>query len=169
MKQRRLGSSGLKVSEVGIGCNNFGNRLDFEGTRAVVHAALDLGITLFDTADVYARPYPGRSEEYLGRLLGGRRQEIVLATKFGGVMDAARGWRGGSRRYIMQAAEASLRRLNTDWIDLYQFHRPDPETPIEETLRALEDLIRQGKVRYVGVSNMRPWQVADTVWTNTAC
>ncbi len=168
MKQRNLGKSGLRVSEVGIGCNNFGQRLDMDGTRAVVHAALDLGITLFDTADVYARPHPGRSEEYLGQLLGAQRQNIVLATKFGGVMDAERGWRGGSRRYIMQAVEASLKRLKTDWIDLYQFHRPDPNTPIEETLRALGDLIQQGKLRYIGVSNMRPWQVADTVWTARA-
>jgi aryl-alcohol dehydrogenase-like predicted oxidoreductase len=165
MRQRKLGRSGLLVSEVGIGCNNFGHRLDFEGTKAVVHAALDLGITLFDTADVYARPHRGRSEEYLGEILGPRRQDVVLATKFGGQMSDDGRLKGGSRRYVMQAAEASLRRLKTDWIDLYQFHRPDPLTPIEETLRALEDLIRQGKVRYIGVSNMKPWQVADAVWT----
>ena len=165
MKQRKLGHSGLLVTEVGLGCNNFGTRLDLEGTRAVVHAALDLGITLFDTADVYARPNRGKSEEFLGQILGDRRKEIVLATKFGIQMDDEGKKRGGSRRYIMEAVEASLRRLKTDWIDLYQYHRPDPLTPVEETLRALDDLIRQGKVRYIGVSNMAPWQVVDTVWT----
>ncbi len=162
MKQRNLGASGLLVSEVGIGCNNFGNRLDLEGTRAVVAAALELGITLFDTADVYARPHPGRSEAYLGEVLGDDRKRVVLATKFGGAMPEGR---GGSRRYVMQAVEASLKRLRTDWIDLYQFHRPDPLTPVEETLRAMQDLIQQGKVRYIGISNFAPWQVADAVWT----
>ena len=134
MKQRNLGKSGLLVSEVGIGCNNFGARLDLAGTRAVVAAALEQGITLFDTADVYARPNPGRSEEFLGEILGADRKRIVLATKFGAAMPEGR---GGSRRYVMQAVEASLRRLKTDWIDLYQFHRPDPHTPLEETLRAM--------------------------------
>jgi aryl-alcohol dehydrogenase-like predicted oxidoreductase len=162
VKQRNLGKSGLLVSEVGLGCNNFGSRLDIAGTRAVVAAALDLGVSFFDTADVYARPHPGRSEEYLGTVLGADRKRIVLASKFGGAMPEGR---GGSRRWVMQAVEDSLRRLKTDWIDLYQFHRPDPLTPVEETLRAMQDLVTQGKVRYIGISNFAPWQVADAVWT----
>jgi aryl-alcohol dehydrogenase-like predicted oxidoreductase len=160
---RNLGRSGLRVSVVGLGCNNFGGRIDLEATRRVVHKALDLGITLFDTADVYGER--GGSEDCLGQVLGERRKDIVLATKFGLPMDDAGTLKGGSRRYIMSAVEASLRRLRTDWIDLYQFHRPDPLTPIEETLRALEDLIRQGKVRYIGCSNLAGWQVAEAHWT----
>jgi aryl-alcohol dehydrogenase-like predicted oxidoreductase len=166
MQQRNLGSCGLRVSVVGLGCNNFGARLDAEATRRVVHAALDLGVTLFDTADVYGRPVRhGSSEEFLGAALGPRRKDIVLATKFGMEMDGDPEKQGASRRYIMAAAEASLRRLGTDWIDLYQVHRFDPRTPLEETVRALDDLIRQGKVRYVGVSNFAAWRVADAVWT----
>jgi aryl-alcohol dehydrogenase-like predicted oxidoreductase len=157
MQRRPLGSSGLKVSAVGLGGNNFGGRLDLAATRAVVHKALDLGITLFDTADVYGNK--GGSENYLGEVLGARRKEIVLATKFGLPMDAAGLLKGASRRYIMQAVEASLKRLRTDWIDLYQLHRPDPLTPIEETLRALDELVRQGKVRHVGCSNLSAAQV----------
>jgi aryl-alcohol dehydrogenase-like predicted oxidoreductase len=146
MQQRSLGKSGLRVSLVGLGCNNFGRRIDAEASRRVVHQALDLGITLFDTADVY-RSEIGGSEEFLGQALGARRKDIVLATKVGMPMDAAGHARGASRRHIVQAVEASLRRLNTDWIDLYQQHQPDPLTPIEETLRAFDDLQRQGKVR----------------------
>ena len=150
VEQRTLGTSGPAVTLLGLGCNNFGGRIDFDATRAVVHKALDLGITLFDTADIYGNE--GGSEEFLGRLLGARRKDIVLATKFGMAMDHRGRLRGGSRGYIMAAVEESLRRLKTDWIDLYQLHRPDRDTPIEETLRALDDLVRQGKVRHVGCS-----------------
>ena len=166
MQLRKLGNSGLKVSAVGLGCNNFGGRCDLEGTRAVIDKAFDLGITLFDTADVYGDR--GGSETLMGQVLGPRRKDIVLATKFGMEMDAAATLKGGSRRYIMQAAEASLTRLRTDYIDLYQIHRPDPETPIDETLRALDDLVRQGKVRYIGCSNFAPWQVVEAQWTSRA-
>jgi aryl-alcohol dehydrogenase-like predicted oxidoreductase len=160
MEQRYLGKSGLRVSEVGLGCNNFGV-LDVESSRKVVHRALDLGVNLFDTADVYGNR--GGSEVQLGRLLGARRKDVVIATKFGMPMDEGGG--GASRRYIMAACEASLDRLKTDWIDLYQVHRPDPYTPIEETLSALDDLVRQGKVRYIGCSNFASWQVVDAMWT----
>jgi aryl-alcohol dehydrogenase-like predicted oxidoreductase len=163
MQQRNLGSSGLRVSVVGLGCNNFGMKLDLERTREVVHKALDCGITLFDTADSYGNR--GGSEEALGQVLGHRRKDIVLATKFGSPMDAAETRKGASRRYLLSAVEASLGRLKTDWIDLYQLHRPDPLTPIEETLRALDDLIRAGKVRYIGCSNLPAWQVVDALWT----
>lgn len=163
MEHRHLGRSGLRVSVVGLGCNNFAARIDLEATRRVIHKALDLGITLFDTADAYGNR--GGSEDLMGQVLGERRKDIVLATKFALPMDDAGTLKGGSRRYIMTAVEASLRRLRTDWIDLYQLHRPDPLTPIEETLRALEDLIRQGKVRYVGCSNLVAWQVVEAQWT----
>lgn len=155
MEIRNLGKSGLRVSAVGLGCNNFGGRIDLEATRKVVHKAIDLGITLFDTADVYGNQ--GGSESLMGEVLGPRRKDIVLATKFAMPMDAAEVLKGASRRYIMTAVEASLKRLKTDWIDLYQLHQPDPRTPIEETLRALDDLVRQGHVRYVGVSNWQAW------------
>jgi aryl-alcohol dehydrogenase-like predicted oxidoreductase len=163
MRFKRLGSSGLAVSVVGLGCNNFGRRIDLEATRAVVHAALDEGITLFDTADIY-----GESEDFLGEVLGKERDNLVLATKFGMSMGGALGpdWDArGSRRYIRRAIESSLRRLKTDWIDLYQMHAPDPNTPIEETLAALQELVDEGKVRYVGCSNFAGWQVADAAWT----
>lgn len=163
MKQRALGASGLKVSLVGLGCNNFGGRIDTEASREVIHKALDLGITLFDTADVYGNR--GGSEMCLGQFLGDRRKDIILASKFGSPMDDAGTMRGGTRRYVMSAVEASLKRLKTDWIDLYQMHRPDPETPIEETLRALDDLVRQGKIRYVGFSQVAAWQLVDRQWT----
>jgi aryl-alcohol dehydrogenase-like predicted oxidoreductase len=164
MEFRNVGRSGLRVSLVGLGCNNFGGRIDAEASKPVVHRALDAGITLFDTADTYGNA--GGSETILGNLLGDRRKDIVLATKFGMAMDKAEALKGGSRRYIMSAVEASLRRLRTDWIDLYQLHRPDALTPIEETLRALDDLVRQGKVRYIGCSNLAGWQVADAAWTS---
>ena len=164
MEQRRLGKSGLEVSLVGLGCNNFGGRADFEATRKVVHKALDLGITLFDTADIYGNR--GGSEDFLGQLLGDRRQDIVLASKFGMAMDDVGKLTGASRRYIMSEVEASLRRLRTDWIDLYQLHQPDPLTPIEETLRAMDDLVRQGKVRYIGCSNLNAWQTVEALWTS---
>jgi aryl-alcohol dehydrogenase-like predicted oxidoreductase len=163
METRNLGTSGLRVSAVGLGCNNFGGRIGLDESRAVVHRALDLGITLFDTADTYGNR--GGSEDCLGQVLGDRRKDIVLATKFGLPMDEAKILSGASRRYIMTAAEASLRRLRTDWIDLYLLHTPDALTPIEETLRALDDLIRQGKVRYVGNSNFAAWQAVAADWT----
>ncbi len=163
MEQRNLGSSGLRVSLVGLGCNNFGMWIDKAASQAVIHKAIDLGITLLDTADVYGNK--GGSETILGEILGPRRKDIVLATKFGIEMDPAETLKGGSRRYIMSAVEASLKRLKTDWFDLYQLHRPDPLTPIEETLRALDDLVRQGKVRYVGCSNMVAWEVVNATWT----
>jgi aryl-alcohol dehydrogenase-like predicted oxidoreductase len=162
MRLRRLGRSGLVVSVVGLGCNNFGRRIGLEETRAVVRAALDAGVTLFDTSDTY-----GESEDFLGEVLGRDREDIVLATKFGMSMNGALGpdWDArGSRRYIRKAVESSLRRLRTDWIDLYQLHVPDPATPIEETLAALQELVAEGKVRYVGCSNFTGWQVADADW-----
>jgi aryl-alcohol dehydrogenase-like predicted oxidoreductase len=167
MSYRRLGASGLVVSAVGIGCNNFGRKLDADGTRVVVDAAFDAGITLFDTADIYGTPH-GSSEECLGAALKGRRDQIVLATKFGMDMEGLNGvdhGARGSRSYIMRAVEASLRRLGTDYIDLYQIHTPDEATPIEETLSALDDLVRSGKVRYIGNSNFAGWQIADADWT----
>jgi aryl-alcohol dehydrogenase-like predicted oxidoreductase len=163
MKTRKLGHSALEVSLVGLGCNNFGARIDDEAARKVVHAALDAGITLLDTADAYGNR--GGSETTLGKILGARRKDIVLATKFGIAMDDAGTMKGASRRYIVSAVEASLLRLKTDWIDLYQVHRPDPQTPIEETLRALDDLVRSGKVRYIGCSNYAAWQVVEAAWT----
>jgi aryl-alcohol dehydrogenase-like predicted oxidoreductase len=162
MKLRRLGASGLKVSEVGLGCNNFGMRIDEKATDTVVGAAIDAGITLFDTADIYGGT---KSEEFLGKALGKRRGDIVLATKFGMRIGDDDRKKGGSRRYILRAVEDSLRRLKTDWIDLYQMHQPDPDTPIDETLRALDDLVTQGKVRYIGNSNFSGWQIADADWT----
>jgi aryl-alcohol dehydrogenase-like predicted oxidoreductase len=159
MEIRNLGGSGLRVSAVGLGCNNFGQRLDVEGTRKVIFKALDVGITLFDTADVYGNR--GGSETAMGEVLGDRRKDIVLATKFAMDMDDAGVKKGASRRYIMKAVEDSLKRLKTDYIDLYQQHRYDPLTPIEETLRALQDLVAQGKVRYIGCSNLPAWRVAE--------
>jgi aryl-alcohol dehydrogenase-like predicted oxidoreductase len=165
MEIRNLGRSGLRVSAIGLGCNNFGGRIDLDATRKVIHKALDLGITLFDTADVYGNR--GGSETEMGQVLhADQRKQIVLASKFGMAMDDEGVKVGGARRYIMQAVEDSLRRLRTDWIDLYQIHAPDPRTPIEETLRALDDLIRQGKVRYIGCSNFPAWQVVEAQWTS---
>ena len=164
MQERNLGPSGLRVSLVGLGCNNFGGRIDLEATRKVIaqgarsrHHAVRHRRRLWQ---------PRRLGDALGEVLGDRRKDIVLATKFGMPMDEDGKLKGGSRRYIMSAVEASLRRLKTDWIDLYQLHRPDPHTPIEETLRALDDLVRQGKVRYIGCSNFSGWQIADADWTS---
>jgi len=167
VETRNLGRSGLRVSAIGLGCNNFGGRIDLEATRRVIGKAIDLGITLFDTADVYGER--GGSETAMGQVLGDNRKKIVLATKFGMAMSDDGSKVGGSRRWIMTAVEDSLRRLRTDWIDLYQIHRADPLTPVEETLRALDDLIRQGKVRYIGVSNMPGWQVVEAQWTAKTC
>ena len=164
MEYRNLGRSGLRVSLVGLGCNNFGGRLGLEDTRTVVHKAMDLGITLLDTADMYGNR--GGSEELMGQVLGARRKDIVLASKIGMAMDDVGEKKGAARRYIMSAVEDSLRRLRTDWIDLYQLHQPDPLTPIEETLRALDDLVRQGKVRYIGCSNLPAWEVVESIWTS---
>jgi aryl-alcohol dehydrogenase-like predicted oxidoreductase len=165
LEQRNLGRSGLIVSAVGLGCNNFGGRIDLAATRAVVHKALDLGITFFDGSDTYGGQ--GIGEEYLGRTLAGRRHEIVLASKFARPMDREGRLQGASRRYIMSALEASLRRLNTDHLDLYYQHIADPRTPIEETLRALDDLVHQGKVRYIACSTLSAWQVVEAQWTST--
>lgn len=159
MEQRRLGTTEFRVSPVGLGCNNFGGRLDFAASITVVHAALDAGITLFDTADIYGER--GRSETILGEVLGARRKDIVLVSKFGVAMDDEGRLRGGSARYVATAIEASLKRLKTDWIDLYYLHRPDPKTPIKETLGALDQLITQGKVRAIGCSNMPAAQVSE--------
>ncbi len=159
MQKRKLGDSGPEVSLVGLGANNFGGRIDLAASRLVVDKALDLGVTLIDTADIYGNK--GGSEECLGQILGPRRKNVVLATKFGLPMDDAGKLRGASRRYIMQAVEASLRRLKTDWIDLYQLHRPDAQTPIEETLRALDDLVKAGKVRFIGCSNLSAAQLEE--------
>ncbi|WP_281985021.1 aldo/keto reductase [Thalassorhabdomicrobium marinisediminis] len=167
MQTRQLGHSGLEVSVVGLGCNNFGGMIDAVTTdkaAAVVETAIDAGITLFDTSDSYG--IDGGSETVLGQVLGKRRKDIVLATKFASPMGCVKSGRiNGSRRYIMAAVEDSLRRLNTDYIDLYQYHFPDPLTPIEETMRALDDLVRQGKVRYLGCSNLTAWQLVDANWT----
>ena len=167
MTYRQLGRSGLTVSTVGLGCNAFGSRIDADRTLAVVRAALDAGITFFDTADTYGST-AGESETLLGRALGSDRADVIVATKFG--MDT-RGANGpdwgvlGSRRYIRKAVEASLRRLGTDWIDLYQMHAPDPRTPIGETLNALDELVAEGKIRYAGSSQFAAWQVTDADWT----
>lgn len=169
MSYRPLGSSGLMVSAVGVGCNAFGRRVDQVGVGSILSAARDAGVTLLDTADIYGGE-PGQSESMLGEALRGQRDEFVLATKFGMDMQGANGedfGALGSRRYVRRAVEASLRRLQTDHIDLYQLHRPDPLTPIEETLEALTDLVREGKVLYLGCSNFDGWQVADASWTSS--
>ena len=168
MTYRPLGASGLMVSTVGIGCNAFGTRIDAEQTRQVVDTAIDAGITLFDTADSYGR---GASEELLGKALGSRRDEVVVATKFGMDMGGVNGPDWGaraSRRYIRTAVEASLRRLGTDHIDLYQLHQLDLVTPIEETLSALDELVTEGKVGYLGCSNFAAWEVVDAHWAETS-
>ena len=162
MEYRDVGRSGLQVSVAGLGCNNFGMRIDKEQTAAVVHRGLELGVTLFDTADIYGAT---RSEEFLGAALGDRRKNVVVATKFVGPVGEGPLNRGASRRHVFDAVENSLRRLATDWIDLYQIHFPDVTTPIEETLRALDDLVRQGKVRYIGCSNFAAWQMVEAQWT----
>ena len=161
---RTLGSSDIQVSIVGIGCNAFGSRIDLQQTKAVVDAAIEHGVTFFDTADTYGK---GSSEELLGRALGDRRDQVVIATKFGMDMEGVNGDDGGRRgtaAYVRTAVEASLRRLGTDHIDLYQLHTPDPSTPIEETLGALSELVAEGKVRAIGSSNLQAWQVVDADW-----
>jgi aryl-alcohol dehydrogenase-like predicted oxidoreductase len=165
MRYRPLGHSGLVVSVVGIGCNAFGSRVDADGVRAIVDAAFDAGINFFDTSDTYGL---GASEELLGAALRGRREDVVVATKFGMDMDGRNGPDRGaraSRRYVRRAVEASLRRLGTDHIDLYQLHQPDLVTPVEETLSALDELVHEGKVRYIGCSNFAAWEVTEAHWT----
>lgn len=162
MEMRNLGRSGLKVSLAGLGCNNFGMSLDASATQKVVDASLDAGINFFDTADIYGE---GNSEVYLGRALGSRRKDAVISTKFGVPTGAGPNQKGASRRYVLSAAEVSLKRLGTDYIDVYIVHMPDPETPIGETLDALNTLVDQGKVRYIGCSNFSGWQISDAQWT----
>lgn len=164
MNQRKLGRTGLEVSAIGLGCNNFGMRIGLEETRKVVDKAIECGINFFDTADSYGNM--GGSETMLGETLGPRRNQIILATKFSSPMQAGVTRKNASRAYIMTAVEASLRRLKTDWIDLYQMHYFDPLTPLEETLRALDDLVHLGKVRYIGCSNFATWQIVEAQWTS---
>lgn len=168
MKTKHLGRTGLKVSEICLGTMTFGNQCDEATSHAIMDKAFDSGVTFFDTADVYplgATPdLVGRTEEFVGSWLKGRREQIVLATKFRGKVGEGLNDQGGSRKHIMKAIEDSLRRLQTDYIDLYQIHQPDPETPIEETLRALDDLVRAGKVRYIGCSNFPAWEVTRALW-----
>ena len=164
MKYRKLGNSGLDVSTVGLGTNNFGGRIDLESTKEVIHKSIDLGINFFDTANTYGNQL---SEEYIGKVITKElRREVIIATKVGMDMGGVPNNIGASRKHILQQVEDSLRRLNTDYIDLYQMHRPDPNTPILETLTTLNDLVRQGKVRYIGCSNYASWQIAEAMETS---
>jgi aryl-alcohol dehydrogenase-like predicted oxidoreductase len=163
MEYRHLGRSGLEVSAIGLGTNNFGRRVDAEGAALVVHQALDAGINMIDTSNSYGG---GLSEEYIGRALKGKRHQAIVATKVSSRMGEGPNRAGNSRQHIMSEVHNSLRRLDTDYIDLYQIHFPDPNTPIEETLRALDDLVHQGTVRYIGCSNFTAWQVCEAVWTS---
>ena len=167
MKYRRLGNSGLKVSEIGVGANNFGRRVDAEGTAAVIDRALDVGINLIDTANTYGGGR--RSEAYIGRALKGKRADALIATKAAMSMGDGPNDSGASRLHLTSELEISLRTLGTDYVDLYQVHFPDDDTPIEETMRALDDMVRQGKVRYVGCSNFSAWQVCEAIWTSRTC
>lgn len=163
MEYRKLGNSGLKVSEVGLGGNNFGWWADEATSVSVINHALDMGITFIDTADGYAQ---GQSEAFVGKAAKDRRSQVIIATKFGAPMGKGPNERGASRYHVMEAVDASLRRLQTDYIDLYQLHLLDPSTPIEETMRALDDLIRAGKVRYIGCCNIAAWQLCEALWTS---
>ena len=163
MEFRQLGDSGLKVSAIGLGTNNFGGRVDPGGTALVIDQALNEGINLLDTANIYG---PGLSEEYIGKALKGKRHEAIIATKVSGKMGDGPNRSGNSRKHILAEVEDSLRRLDTDYVDLYQIHFADDSTPIEETLRTLDDLVRAGKVRYLGCSNFAAWQVCEAVWTS---
>jgi aryl-alcohol dehydrogenase-like predicted oxidoreductase len=165
MEYRKLGPSGLQVSVVGLGTNNFGGRIDEEQSATVVHQAVEEGINFIDTANIYGR---GVSEERIGKAVKDIRSQVLIATKFSGPMGDGPNARGNSRYHIMQQVEDSLRRLQTDYIDLYQIHFTDANTPIEETLRALDDLVRQGKARYIGCSNFAAWQVCEAIWTSRA-
>lgn len=163
MEYRKLGSAGLKVSEIGLGGNNFGGRIDEQQSISVIQFALEQGITFIDTANTYSR---GRSEEAVGKAVKGKRQEVIIATKFSRVMGDGPNEKGGSRYHIMQSIDASLKRLQTDYIDLYQMHIHDDDTPIEETLRTLDDLVKAGKVRYIGCSTFTPWEICEALWTS---
>ena len=163
MEYRRLGNSGLKASEIGLGCNNFGSSADVETSSNIINYALEMGINFIDTADVYGQ---GRSEEIVGKAVKGKRSRVIIATKFGQPRSVGITQQGGSRSYIMKAVDASLRRLDTDYIDLYYFHHPDPETQIQETLRALDNLVQTGKVRYIGCSNFAAWRLCEALWTS---
>jgi len=163
MEFRRLGNSGLKVSEIGLGGNNFGRRADKETSIDIINHALEMGINFIDTAENYAQ---GKSEELIGLAIKGKRYDVIIATKFGHPLTVGLDRQGGSRSYIMKAIDDSLRRLNTDYIDLYYLHWPDSETPIQETMRTLDDLVRIGKVRYIGCSNYSAWQLNDALWTS---
>ena len=163
MDYRRLGNSGLKVSEIGLGGNNFGWWADEQTSVAVINCAIDMGINFIDTADVYDQ---GHSEEFIGKATKGKRSQVIIATKFGNPMGDGPNERGGSRHYIMKAVDASLRRLQAEYIDLYQMHLTDPTTSIEETLHALDDTVRAGKVRYIGCSNFAAWQLCEALWTS---
>jgi aryl-alcohol dehydrogenase-like predicted oxidoreductase len=164
MEYRNLGRSGLQVSLVGLGCNNFGGRLDEAQTKAVIDQCVEEGITFFDTSDIYGGR--GKSEEFMGPALKPHRRNVVIATKCAGPMGEGPYWTGLSRKYIVEAVESSLRRLQTDYIDLFQVHFPDPKTPIDETLHALDDLVRDGKIRYIGNSNFKSWQVVEAEWVS---
>ena len=165
MRYRHLGNSGLEVSETGLGANSFGEpgRRDYAESRAIVHAAIDHGINFIDTSNVYAQ---GLSEEYIGRALRGRRHEMLIGTKFGSMRDYGPNRFGGGRKFVMDSVEESLRRLKTDYIDLYMIHRPDPRLPLDETLRAMDDIVRHGKALYIGVCNFEAWRIVDAVWTS---
>ncbi len=165
MEYRKLGNSGLEISEIGLGGNNFGWWADEQTSITVINNAIDAGINFIDTADMYGR---GQSEEFVGKAVKSKRSQLIIATKFASKMGDGPNQKGGSRYYIMKAVDASLRRLQIDYIDLYQIHFPDPTTPIEETLRALDDLVRAGKVRYIGCSNFVAWQLCEALWTSKA-
>ncbi len=163
MDYRGLGKSGLKVSEIGLGTNAFGGRADEQTSISIINHALELGINFIDTAEMYTQ---GRSEEVVGKAVKGKRSQVVIATKFGHRASIGPKERGGSRNYIMRAVDLSLRRLNTDYVDLYYLHYPDSETPIEETLRTMDGLIHAGKVRYLACSNFAAWQLCEALWTS---
>ncbi len=165
MEYRKLGNSGLKVSEIGLGSNTFSWVIDEQTSAAVVNRAIETGINYVDTADLYDR---GGSEEFVGKAIKGKRNQLIIATKFGRKMGEGPNDRGGSRYYIIGAVEASLKRLQTEYIDLYQMHEPDPGTPIEETLRTLDDLVKSGKVRYIGTSNFAAWQLCEAISVSKA-
>jgi len=167
MKQRSIGATGLRGSQVGLGCNNFSWTIDEARSQQVVDKAIDLGVNFFDVAEVYGDPR-GRAEEILGAALGQRRKDVIIVTKFGMSTDRSRGGRDSSRRSVISSCEGSLKRLGTDYIDIYMLHWADPATPIEETLRALDDLVHQGKVRYIACSNLKGWEVVDALAVSQA-
>ena len=167
MRYRHLGNSGLEVSETGLGANSFGEpgRRDYSESKSIIYAAIDHGINFIDTSNVYAQ---GVSEEYIGRALEGRRHEMLIGTKFGSKREHGPNLFGGGRKFVMDAVEESLRRLRTDYIDLYMIHRPDPRVPLDETLRAMDDIVRQGKALFIGCCNFEAWRMVDAVWTSNA-